>query len=335
MGHGLENSTDMVYREANLRVKNGTPWHRLGQVFGLDENVAVSDAINRCGASFEATTRFLPDPKTGQDSPVRVLERGDNGKILDYLKHPSWTPIQNSEALGQFQPAIDKGEIRVDTAGVLHGGQCVWLLCEILADHINNEVVPNDPVQPYVILSNWFQEGKATRVGFVNIRTVCANTEHAATMDNAARLVRCYHSRNAQNNVKNLIDGLDYARKDFALTLEKYQAMAKQGINREDLRKYVRVVLDLDPEEPEHTLSTNARNKVDKIERLFDSGQGNNIFGVKGTVWAAYNAITEYYTHQHGRNDDTRLDSLWFGSKQTSSVKRIDKAFDMALNMTT
>ena len=60
---------------------------------------------------------------------------------------------------------------------------------------------------------------------------------------------------------------------------------------------------------------------------------GSDIPGVKGTMWAAYNAVTEYFTHDAGRTlDETeaarkRLESLWWGSAANS----ITKAHTLAL----
>ena len=52
-----------------------------------------------------------------------------------------------------------------------------------------------------------------------------------------------------------------------------------------------------------------------EIETLFAKGRGNDMAGVKGTAWAAYNAVTEYITHERGRNADNRMNTAWFGSE--------------------
>jgi hypothetical protein len=49
-------------------------------------------------------------------------------------------------------------------------------------------------------------------------------------------------------------------------------------------------------------------------------GIGFNIPGVEGTMWGAYQAITEYFTHDAGRAKDSteaarqRLESLYWGN---------------------
>lgn len=49
------------------------------------------------------------------------------------------------------------------------------------------------------------------------------------------------------------------------------------------------------------------------IEILERGGRGLDMPGVKGTAWAAYNAVTEYLTWERGRSNDNRMQALWFG----------------------
>jgi hypothetical protein len=58
-----------------------------------------------------------------------------------------------------------------------------------------------------------------------------------------------------------------------------------------------------------------------------------DIKGVKGTMWGAYNSITQYLTHDAGRLLDekegarARLESLYWGE----NAKRNEKALELAL----
>jgi phage/plasmid-like protein (TIGR03299 family) len=53
------------------------------------------------------------------------------------------------------------------------------------------------------------------------------------------------------------------------------------------------------------------RRIFDKILHLFEEGRGAQLPGVKGTAWAAYNAVTEYNTWERGRSQDNRLNNVW------------------------
>jgi hypothetical protein len=89
------------------------------------------------------------------------------------------------------------------------------------------------------------------------------------------------------------------------------------------LRRYVREVFspnkDIDDEKT-------AKQVVGKIVPLFECGRGAELS--RGTMWGAFNAVTEYLTHEKGDNAATRLDSQWFGH----NARFISRALDTALS---
>ena len=60
---------------------------------------------------------------------------------------------------------------------------------------------------------------------------------------------------------------------------------------------------------------------------------GGDLPGVRGTYWGAYNAVTEYLSHDAGRSRDPvesarqRLEALWFGK----GAETADRAHQLAL----
>jgi hypothetical protein len=64
---------------------------------------------------------------------------------------------------------------------------------------------------------------------------------------------------------------------------------------------------------------------------LYESGRGNNLPGVKGTLWAGYNAVTEYLAYSRGKTDDSRLDSLWFGDSAKVNARAMEVAYALAV----
>ena len=51
--------------------------------------------------------------------------------------------------------------------------------------------------------------------------------------------------------------------------------------------------------------------------------------GVKGTAWAAWNAVTEYVDHHTGNDARRRMESSWWGD----GAKVKSRAFELALEM--
>src|ERR1019366_3448016 len=105
---------------------------------------------------------------------------------------------------------------------------------------------------------------------------------------------------------------MNVANSSFEATAEQYRKLAKFRVSRADMRRYVKIVLDVENID-ESKLPAQTMNKIRSILMLAEKGRGNDNPAVKGTLWAAYNGITEYLGTEYGRSQEGRLDSLWFG----------------------
>mgnify|MGYP002135320693 CR=1 FL=1 len=86
--------------------------------------------------------------------------------------------------------------------------------------------------------------------------------------------------------------------------------------------------------EPDATVG---RRLLDDVRPLFAAGRGNDRAGVRGTWWAAYNAVTEWLTHHRGSPAGTareqaerRFDSLHLGPGRRLGVRALMLALDAA-----
>lgn len=103
-------------------------------------------------------------------------------------------------------------------------------------------------------------------------------------------------------------------------------------IKARDLEKYVRRVFRLSElaEGDEVHLNKAGSRIVKSVVPLFENGRGNDLPGVRGTWWAAYNAVSEHLSHHRGRSQDTRVDSLWFGEANRLNTRALSVATQMA-----
>ncbi len=122
---------------------------------------------------------------------------------------------------------------------------------------------------------------------------------------------------------------MNLADQEFEATAEQYRFLASKQINASDLHKYVKIVLDVQQQEDDD-LSTRTKNIIGKVEEFFLIGKGNDMPGVNGTYWAAYNGVTEYLNYEKGRTNENRMDSLWFGQNGNLSQKALDTALALA-----
>jgi hypothetical protein len=96
----------------------------------------------------------------------------------------------------------------------------------------------------------------------------------------------------------------------------------KDIVNKYLLLDYVKSLI---PDNEEAEKNTRTENIRKAILDLHESGQGAEL--CRGTLWGAYNAVTEYTDHlMHGANPDKRLNSIWFGGGERLKLKAYQSA---------
>lgn len=329
-----------------LEVKNGkasmmyvgdVPWHGLGQK--LDNPPTSAEAIKAAGLDWnvkvypmetwiEVDGKEVCVPAQGR----MVLRESDHKRLSEV--GPRWVPLQNEEAFAWFDPFIQSGECSFETAGSLFGGERIWVLAKLNRDPM--KIVGDDVVNKYLMLSNNHSDKRSARVSLSPIRTVCANTLAATFKNKATKFLGVKHTAKIKDNLNAVRDIINTANADFEATAEQYRALTKLQVDQDLLTKYIKLVFK-DEDEDEEAVSEVTKRQVkeddarliqNKIIPLFEGGRGAQLPGVRGTMWAAFNSITEFLNWNTGRTADARLDSLWFG--QNSAVNR--RALDVALD---
>lgn len=299
-----------------------TPWHGLGRVIEKAPNVEAGIAL--AGLDWQVGLKAL-QTEDGETVTHRASYRKDTGAILGVVG-PSWTPLQNAEAFRWFQPLLDAGLANLETAGSLREGRRVWVLARINLDPITIVAKAHDDVEGYLLLSNSHDGSLAVRVGFTPIRVVCANTLAFAHDNEASKLLKVMHTGRVAQNLEAIRETIDLAAGEFRATAEHYRQLATKGISQADLEKYVRRVFT--PSRPDDDKRA-AKKIIPRVTALFEQGRGNDLPGVKGTAWAAYNAVTEYLGYERGKDQGQRLDSLWFGEGHKLNATALERALEL------
>lgn len=298
-----------------------TPWHGLGKRF-IEAPETVQEAIVAAGLNWQVYMKdlFTTD---GEQAPAQATFRNDTNAMLGVVG-PSYTPLQNIDAFEFFNPFLQSKEVSFETAGSLREGRKVWILGKINRD--NSVIKGNDEVSKYVLLSNSHDGSLAVRVGFTPIRVVCNNTLSMSIDSKDSQLIRLKHGKNVKENLENVREIMNVMDSQFEATAEQYRFLASKEINSDDLEKYIKICLVTN----KNTDFEKAGKKlINKVIPLFEHGRGNDMQEIKGTWWAAYNAINEYLVHEKGKDEAARLDNIWFG--QSASLNR--KALNIAVKM--
>ncbi|MCC6418725.1 MAG: DUF932 domain-containing protein [Gemmataceae bacterium] len=318
MAHELE----IVGGKSSMFYVEETPWHGLGQQ--LRGNPSVAEAITAGGLDWTVELVPLVTGDRQQAAPARAVRRASDGKVLGVVGL-AYQPLQNAEAFAWFSPFLDAGLASLHTGGSLCGGRKIWLLARIEREPL--VVGADDLVQKFVLLSNSHDGTTSLRVGFSPIRVVCANTLALAHgKASGSKLIRVRHTRQLQGNLDALREVIDLADREFAATAEQFRALASRHINRADLDAYVRRVFGIEGERP----NGQQRRILESVTRLFETGRGSDLPTARGTLWGAYNAVTEYLAFERGLNRDTRLNSLWFGASARLNADALEVALTMA-----
>jgi len=320
----------MAHEVENMFSVSEVPWHKLGRI--LPAAPTVEEGIVAAGLDWTVGTKALQTADTQETVPALATYRQTDGKILGVVG-PSYQVLQNREAFNFFQPFLDAKLATLETAGSLRDGQRVWVLAKINKEDSVIVKQSDDTIKKYILLSNSHDGTLAVRVGYTPVRVVCNNTMQMAFTSKESQLIRIRHVGDINANLEKIREIMDVANAQFEATADQFRRLASKQINQEDLKKYIKVVFAT-KKQMDNVISiedlTSGARVTESITHLFEKGRGNDLPGVKGTWWAAYNAISEHLQYFRGNDEATRLDSLWFGTGAALNKKALETAIKMA-----
>lgn len=310
-----------------------TPWHGLGKI--IQEAPTVADAIKLAGLDWKVLSRPVYQgigDNFKQVPDFQALVRSDNDFTLS-IKTDNYHPLQNDHAFDFFNPFLESKMATLETAGSLKNGKVVWVLATLNKAPI--DLGGGDLIQKYLLLSNSHDGTMAVRVGFTPTRVVCNNTLTIATSEGRFNTgnkgIRIFHGSKVKENLDEVQQIVNAYDATFDATAEQYERLSKKQISSKDLAQYVNVIFDLNPGAVDEREQLRTKKQQETIVRLFENGAGSNLKSANGTYWGAYNAITEFLTHEAGRStelgQEARLFQNWFGKAKVKN----EAAFEYAL----
>lgn len=311
--------------QASMFYINEVPWHGLG--IKLNKPATAQEAITAANLEWQviklplsAGSKHIPVPdkfaivrKTGS-----LVQKTD--PVLGVVGK-DYTPLQNRDAFKFFDPIVGQNAAIYHTAGALGNGERVWILAK-LPGHIR--VVGDDISEKYLLLSNSHDGKSSVQIKFTPVRVVCQNTLTMALNDGQA--FRVVHHADIHEKLEQAHKMLGLIHDQFDSMEQTFQQMSRVKMNSNRLTEYLATVYP-DSQEP---------NKMELVQRdrnwseyFFDQGRGNRLPGVAGTLWAAFNGVTEWLDHRKSRqNENQRLASSWFGGSYQTKARAYSVAMD-------
>jgi phage/plasmid-like protein (TIGR03299 family) len=308
-------------------------WHGLGKV--IDHAPTSDDMIKLANLDWEVTQEpvfvHMHDEKTNQPIRIAVPDtvanvRSDNKQILGIVSE-RYALVQNWEAFDFTDNLHQDGIIRYEAAGSLKGGKFVWLLARMPNEF---KVAGNDKLAQYILFTTAHDGSRAVRVIPTSVRVVCWNTLSLATADESKGL-SIRHKGNIKDKLEDARKCIMHAQDRFDAFHENAQQLRKVKMNIDKLKALTEILI---PDE----IGLNNIRRVKARESIlaaFTDGP-QNLPEIRGTAWAAFNAITQHVDHnscfkgkKSGSVQENRMDSLLFGANarfKTSALNIVNQA---------
>jgi phage/plasmid-like protein (TIGR03299 family) len=300
--------------QAAMMYVGQAPWHGLGT--RLEQPATAAEAIHAAKLDWQVSKKLL-DPLQQRPSCAMpasyTVVREDSNCVLGHVG-PEYTPLQNREAFGFFDSIVGSGAAIYHTAGALGKGERVWIMARLPGDM---RVIGDDIVQKYLLLSNSHDGRSTVEIKFTPVRVVCQNTLTLALI--LGPTLRIPHSKDIIDRLLETAKLFDGIRQGFEDMEQAFKAMAGRQVGTKDLQIYLKNVFPDPDRQNDDELYERLRGQalINRMlaEYLFDQGKGNRSGPAKGTLWAAYNGVTEYLDHRHYSHlpMQHRWEQLWFG----------------------
>lgn len=323
---------------------NKPAWHRLG--FVVDGTLSAREAFRVANADFQVAGRPVFNADMQPIPGYQAITRMDTGKTLSVMTE-TYTPIQN-ESLIRIAEALHE-DINMDAVCVLSDGKKVTFTARICG--AEGDVVPGDPVQQYLIGCTSHDGSIPFQLLFSPIRVVCQNTLSAALgLANNKRhrdaSIRIRHTKNADSLIQRLPELVDVRRRQFIGGMDELRHMAATPCSMAQFRQYISNVFAAQLQGTVNDIrgdKSSSRPKVledlpawPSVLRKFEGDAiGSDLTASRGTTWGAYQAVTEYISHESGRSKDPidgarkRFESIYWGQASDQLTKAHEQAISM------
>lgn len=318
-------------------------WHRLEKNFKIPPK-DIEEMLVMADMQWQVSLApiFYGDKKL-PITDYHAIIRNDTNQYLGVVGN-GYRPLQNKDIFQFFEPLIESNLLDIESAMVLSNGSKVFALGKW--KNMEVDVVKGDSIQSYLLLASSHDGSMRTIVKDTNIRVVCRNTLSLAIFLGIAYLVK--HTKNQVKRLDDIRIIFEKRKLDFDKQVEVYKRMANQRINDNQYKEYIldvfppsndklkeikldkKISLDDIIATTEKKSSSEAfsldllpqsdRERFDIVkdllpkqypilEKNFHDGQGHQF--AQGTLWNAFNSVTEYIDHHRSRDSESSLASTF------------------------
>ena len=179
-----------------------------------------------------------------------------------------------------------------------------------------------DPMEMYLLITHGFDGSLAFTLKLTPIRVVCKNTQRAA-LAGEGQVWRLNHGLTIEGRMQDARDAIQLAVKAKDEFMAGAEILIDQDYTDAEFRKLIAQVFPVPAKDASERIRNNDAEKRDLLFWCFD--QSPTIQNIKGTKWAAYQAVTEYLDWGQRINGDNveakRLTRTTMGEYDTLKLK--------------
>lgn len=234
-----------------------------------------------------------------------------------------YTVVQNMDAFAFFDSIIESGEAIYETAGLLGGGERIFL-CAKMPNYITIDGT-NDVTSVYVVLTMSHDGTGAVKAMITPIRVVCANTLRMA-INAANNTVNIRHTASASARLSEASKVLGITNNYITECNDILNKLAKTPIDNKFADMVIGKIFAGTVDE-NGKASTKSANIIEAVKNDYLTGIGQ--VGIIGTAYGLFNGITHYFDHTARTKDNESKFISSFGGKISSDR---DKTFNLIMS---
>jgi len=309
--------------EGRMFYTGNKPWHNEG--IKLNNPATAKEAISAARLDYKVEKKEVFTDK-GIIPNIKATVRSDTGDTFGIVTDV-YKIVQNVEAFDFFDNVVGDGKAIYHTAGALGKGERIWILAKLPGDIL---VTRDDVVEKYLVLTNSHDGKSALRMYYTPVRVVCQNTL-TQSLAHAGSGISIRHSGAVTSKLNEARRVLGLAVNYYMTFADNLKALAQYKMSEAELDAYFNFALRGNVIIEKDDISTRLKNEKEQLRALFVRGKGNGAIDVKDTLWAGYNAVTEYVDHYKTvkKEEDNRIQSIIFGNGANIKGRALTKALEL------
>ena len=267
---------------------------------------SISEALTLGGLDWKVGTRpvgtYDPVANTwSTESDYQATYREDTGETLGIVGR-IYRVSQNEEAFAPLQPMVDEGRLKIEAVGALRKGRIPFMVAAL--PDASFEIAGEQHDTRLLLLTS--HDGSHMLKGVTwPTRLYCLNVIAPAFGRGAENngKIRFRHTSGGMLNQADRTRTIAVAM-EYTARLARYgEQMAQRPMGAKAFDTFLKHLMP-NPRGEGEDVARQVEERRDAVRGLFASSP--NLENIRGTDWAAYQAVAEYVDH-HMASRDTRL----------------------------